>query len=211
MRVQFKRGWCAAMVGHRSQDRSLPRRYTITSRRRLRPDLTHIYLGVAAAAVVSLGGFASTLAHAGEKGEKEPLAIVELGGSGEWAFTGQTSVGSSVAVEFEPIKDWLEIEVGTGPLFGKDHAHWDTDLLFKKPFILSDKVEFMVGAGPQWSQSFNGGGALGAEFALDFMIWPTKDRKFGWFVEPTYSYSFGSEHEQSLGMSLGLLIPIQPN
>jgi hypothetical protein len=41
------------------------------------------------------------------------------------------------------------------------------------------------------------------------MIWPTKDRKLGWFVEPTYSYSFGREHEQSLGVSVGLLIPIQ--
>jgi hypothetical protein len=94
-------------------------------------------------------------------------------------------------------------------LFSKGHSQWDSDLLFKKPFTLSDKVEFMVGAGPQWSQTLNGGGNLGAEFALDFMIWPTKDRKLGWFVEPTYSYSFGGEHEQSLGVSVGLLIPIQ--
>jgi hypothetical protein len=28
----------------------------------------------------------------------------------------------------------------------------------------------------------------------------------GWFVEPSYSYSFGSEHEQLLGVSFGLLI-----
>jgi hypothetical protein len=153
-----------------------------------------------------------TAAQAGEKGDKEPIAIIELGGTSEQTFTDETSLGPSVAVEFEPIKDWLEIEIGTGPLFSKGHAHWDSDLLFKKPFTLSDKVEFMVGAGPQWSQSLNGGGgALGAEFALDFMIWPTKDRKFGWFVEPTYSYSFGGEHEQAFGVSLGLLIPIQPN
>jgi hypothetical protein len=74
----------------------------------------------------------------------------------------------------------LEIEVGTGPLFTNGRAHRDSDLPFKKPFTLSDKVEFMVGAGPQWSQSLSGGGTIGAEFALDFMIWPTKDRKFGW-------------------------------
>jgi divalent metal cation (Fe/Co/Zn/Cd) transporter len=36
----------------------------------------------------------------------------------------------------------------------------------------------------------------------------TPDRKFGWFVEPSYSYSFNKEHEQSLGVSMGLLIPI---
>jgi hypothetical protein len=96
-------------------------------------------------------------------------------------------------------------------LFSKGHTHWDSDFLFKKPFTLSDKVEFMVGAGPQWSQTLNGGGTWGAEFALDFMIWPTRDRQLGWFVEPTYSYSFDREHEQSLGVSMGLLIPIQPN
>jgi hypothetical protein len=43
------------------------------------------------------------------------------------------------------------------------------------------------------------------------MVWPTKDRKLGWFIEPTYGYSFGSEHEQLHGVSMGLLIPIQPN
>ena len=42
---------------------------------------------------------------------------IELGGTGEWTFTGETSFGPSAAVEFEPIKDWLEIEIGTGPLF----------------------------------------------------------------------------------------------
>jgi hypothetical protein len=32
-----------------------------------------------------------------------------------------------------------------------------TIMPIEKPFTLSDKVEFMVGAGPQWSQAFNGG------------------------------------------------------
>ena len=52
---------------------------------------------------------------------------------------------------------------------------------------------------------------MGAEFALDFMIWPTKDRKLGLFIELTYSYSFDREREQSLGVSKGLLIPITAN
>jgi hypothetical protein len=69
----------------------------------------------------------------------------------------------------------------------------------------------MIGAGPQWSQTLNSAGKFGAEVALDFMFWPTKDRKLGWFIEPTYSYSFAREHEQSLGVSMGLLISILPN
>jgi len=144
-----------------------------------------------------------------EEKEREPFAIVELGGAGGWTLSGGSSFGPSAAIEFEPIKNWLEIEVGIAPLFGNGHTEWETDILFKKPFSLSDKVEFMVGAGPQWSYTINGTGKLGAEFALDFMFWPTPYRKYGWFVEPSYSYSFGSEHEQSLGVSFGLLIAIQ--
>ena len=151
---------------------------------------------------------AGSLMHARAE-EKEPSAILELGGAGEWGFRGASSFGPSVAVEFEPIKNWLEIEVGTGALFARHRADWDTDILFKKPFTLSDQVEFMIGAGPQWSQPVNGAGSLGAEFALDFMFWPTRDRKYGWFVEPAYSYSFGRAHEQSLGVSAGLLVPIR--
>ena len=93
-------------------------------------------------------------------------------------------------------------------LFHHGGSEWDTDLIFKKPFTLSDKVEFMVGVGPQWTYSREGT-QTGAEFALDFMFWPTPDRKFGWFIEPAYNYSFSRGHEQSLSTTVGLLIPIE--
>jgi hypothetical protein len=142
--------------------------------------------------------------------EKEPAAIVEIGGAGEWGLrNGGTSFGPSAAIEFTPIKDWLEIEAGIAPLFGGGHTEWDTDLLFKKPFTLSDTVEFMVGVGPEWTYTTAGVGKIGAEVALDFMFWPWPGRKFGWFLEPSYSYSFSAGHEQSLGVSVGLLIPIR--
>jgi hypothetical protein len=40
------------------------------------------------------------------------------------------------------------------------------------------------------------------------MIWPTADRKFGWFVEPTYSYSFAKGHEQAIAVTTGLIIAL---
>jgi len=96
----------------------------------------------------------------------------------------------------------LEIEVGTAPLFSNGHTELDTDIL-----------SACLTKWSSWSaldrNGVNGTGKLGAEFALDFMFWPTPHRKYGWFVEPSYSYSFGSEHEQSLGVSFGLLIAIQ--
>jgi len=149
--------------------------------------------------------FCATTAQAEEK---EPTAIVELGGAGEWSLSGGSSFGPSAAVEFTAIKEWLEIEVGVSPLFSRGRTEWDTDLLFKKPFALSDKVEFMFGVGPQWSFSREGTKVAG-EVAADFMFWPAADRTFGWFVEPAYSYSFSRGHEQSLGASVGLLIPIR--
>jgi len=97
-------------------------------------------------------------------GEKQPTAIVELGPAGEWGLPGTSSCGPSLAVEFTPIKDWLEIEVGAAHMFHRGGSEWDTDLLFKKPFTLSDKLEFMVGVGPQWTFSREGI-QTGAEFA----------------------------------------------
>jgi hypothetical protein len=161
------------------------------------------------ASLVALSVFALTtvLAHAAEK-EKEPDAILEIGGSGNWNLSDPSSFGPTVAIEFTPIENWLEIEVGTGPIFGKGIREWDTDILFKKPFTLSDKVEFMFGVGPQWGNAFNGSTNAGIEIAGDFMFWPWADRKLGWFVEPSYNYTFIGTHAQSLGISVGLLIPI---
>jgi hypothetical protein len=72
---------------------------------------------------------------------------------------------------------------------------------------LSDKVEFTFGVGPEWTFSRDGTKIAG-EIAADFMFWPTPDRKFGRFLEPSYSYSFSQQHEQSFGANVGLLILI---
>ncbi len=156
-------------------------------------------------AVLSVGvPFASVV----QAEEKEPTAIIEIGGAGNWT-TNAASGGPAVAVEFTPIKDWLEIEIGTGPLFGSGTVDWNTDILFKKPFELSNTAELMVGAGPAFDQTFGGTTKIGTEFALDFMFWPWPDRKYGWFLEPSYTYSFINGKEQSFGVSAGLLIAIR--
>jgi hypothetical protein len=149
----------------------------------------------------------------GQADEKEPLAIIEIGGAGEWALThGAPSYGPSVAVEFTPIKDKLEIEAGVTPFFSRQQTEWDTDFLFKKPYTLSKTVEFMFGAGPEWAHTMAGGhssNSVAAEGALDFMFWPWPKRKFGLYAEPSYGYSFASGHEQSASLTVGLLIPIR--
>jgi len=148
-----------------------------------------------------------------QSAEKEPVAIVELGGAGSWNIKdGGASFGPTVAVEFTPIENRLEIEAGVTPLFARHSTEWDTDLLFKKPWTLSKKVEFMLGVGPEWVHARNSGvttNSVSAELAGDFMFWPSKKRRFGWYLEPAYDYNFGRGREQSLGISAGLLIPIR--
>jgi hypothetical protein len=145
--------------------------------------------------------------------EKEPVAIVEIGGAGEWVLThGTPGYGPSVAIEVTPIKERLEIEAGVTPFFSRGQTEWDSDLLFKKPYTLSKTVEFMFGAGPEWAHTIAGGqiaNSVAAEGALDFMFWPWPKRRFGWYAEPSYGYSFAGGHQQSVSLTVGLLIPIR--
>jgi hypothetical protein len=144
--------------------------------------------------------------------EKDPAAIVELGAATGWDIKGGAATfAPDFAIEVTPIENWLELELGTAPFFARNKTEWDTDLLFKKPWTISKKVEFMLGAGPEWvhtSQNQTATNSLALEAAGDFMFWPAKKHKFGWYLEPTYDYGFGSGREQSIGMSAGLLIAI---
>jgi len=142
--------------------------------------------------------------------DKEPLALIELGAATERSIQeGTYSAGPSVAVEFPVIKDWLEIEAGVSPLYRPGKTEWQADLLFKKPFTLNERVEFMIGVGPQVSYAtFGGGTKVSGEIQLEWMLWPSAERKFGWFIAPTYSYSFSKGHEQSMGFATGLIIAI---
>jgi hypothetical protein len=148
-----------------------------------------------------------------QSADTEPAAIVELGGAAGWDLKGGgPSVGPDFAVEVTPIENWLELEAGTTPLFRRGSTEWGTDLLFKKPWTLSEKVEFMAGVGLEWIHTRASGvtsNSLGGEMVLDFMFWPAAKRRFGWYLEPGYEYNFGRGHERSIGISGGLLIAIR--
>jgi hypothetical protein len=148
----------------------------------------------------------------GQSEEKDPVAVVEVGGAVNWSITeGGSSFGPTVAVEVTPIEKWLELEFGVTPLFTHHSTEWDTDLLFKKPWTISKKVEFMAGIGPEWVHTTKYGAttdSASGEAVLDFMFWPSKNHRFGWYIEPGYEHNFGRGHEQSLGINGGLLIAI---
>ena len=144
--------------------------------------------------------------------ERKEAAVLEFGVAAEQNLNGGgAQAGPTVAVEVTPIEHWLEIEAGATPLFSRGATEWDVDLLVKKPWTFSRTVEFMFGAGPEWVHTIAHGSStnrVDGEAALDFMIWPTSAHRFGWFAEPSYSYEFRGRHDQSLGVSGGLLIAI---
>ena len=145
-------------------------------------------------------------------GKKEPIAVVEFGGAASRDLRGSgQSFGYSVAVEVTPIEDWLELELGVSPTFGSHIRARDIDLLFKKPWTFSSKLEFMFGVGAAWTHTSTDGAitnTASGEVALDFMFWPSARHRFGWYLEPAYEYGLSQEHQQSVGMSAGLLIAI---
>lgn len=144
--------------------------------------------------------------------EEGPAAVVELGGAASRSLTeSQSSFGPTVAVEVTPVEGWLELEASVTPLFRPHASEWSIDFLFKKPWTLSDKNEFLLGIGPEWIHT-NAYGikmrSIAAEVAPDFMFWSSKKHRLGWYLEPSYEYKFGPGHEHSLSITGGLLIGI---
>jgi hypothetical protein len=142
------------------------------------------------------------------------IAVVEVGAATSISQKGgSASFGPDFAVEVTPIENWLELEAGVTPLFTAHSTEWDVDLLFKKPWTLSPKVEFMFGIGPEWVHLRQYGtttNSISGEAIGDFMFWPSVGKhRFGWYLEPGYEYNFGQGHEKSIGISGGLLIAIR--
>lgn len=147
------------------------------------------------------------------KDDREPFAIGEIGGAMNWNVKGfAPSGGPTLAIEFTPIREWLEIEVGGTESYNKGASELSFDLLFKKPFTISQTLEFMAGIGPEFSFMKSNGrtsNVWGGEFALDFMYWPFNKRNLGFYAEPAYDNSFSAGKEQSIGFSGGLLVSIK--
>ena len=147
-----------------------------------------------------------------QSADKEEAAVVEVGGAAGWSLNDRvSSFGPAIAIEITPIENRLELEAGVTPFFGRHSTEWDTDLLFKKPWTLSRKVEFMMGIGPEWIHRRERGvttNSAGVEVAPDFMFWTSAKHRFGWYLEPSYDYDFGRGHERSVSIAGGLLIAI---
>ncbi len=133
--------------------------------------------------------------------------VLQLGPAVERNLNNKTSgSGGTMAVEFTPIEDVLEIEIGTSVLSSSGGRELGGEIMFKKPYHLSPTSEIMIGIGPQVGRKYqdaNAGTSFGVTFAFDLMFWPTKD--IGWYINPEYGYGIGkSNGERSIGASIGI-------
>jgi hypothetical protein len=137
--------------------------------------------------------------------DNDPLWVLMIGAGGEWPTHGNFLSGPAPSVEFNVIKDWLEIEVGAAKLFRGSDSEFETEVVFRKPFTLSETAEVMIGLGPIWSKAKDERWKVGTTYVADFMFWATPEKKYGWFVEPSYSI-VNPGNERSFAVSAGLII-----
>ena len=154
-------------------------------------------------------GFIPGNARCEGRAEVDHSLVFEAGPAAERDLKNKTSnYGVTVAVETTPVEHWLELEFGVTLLNTGGRTELGADLLFKKPFRLSQTAELMIGLGPTLAQRFHNnerGTSVGMEFVLDFMFWPAKN--VGWYLEPSYGLGFGTARgERSIGGSAGILI-----
>ena len=68
-----------------------------------------------------------------EEREKS-AAVIELGAAAESRIVhGEFSSGPYVALEFEAVRDWLEIEIGVSPQFGSHQTDLASEFILKTP------------------------------------------------------------------------------
>jgi hypothetical protein len=118
----------------------------------------------------------ATVAQAAER-QTTSAAVIEIGSAAEWQIPhGEVSSGPFVALEFETLRDRLEIEIGVSPQFGSHQTDLASELILKTPVFSSEKFEVMFGIGPQWEYHVTGGelrNSLGAEAQLELEYWPS--------------------------------------
>src|ERR1700753_2684237 len=78
--------------------------------------------------------------------DDDPRVILEVGAASSWTTSGGAATfAPSLAAETTPIENWLELEAGLTPVYTRKSQEWDADFLFKKPWTLTPKAEFMIG------------------------------------------------------------------
>jgi hypothetical protein len=140
--------------------------------------------------------------------DEDHIIVYELGWAGAYSVAdGLQAKGATVAFEVTPVKDRLELECGVTAIRANGATETSVDLLFKKPWSLSRRVEFMAGVGPELihATGADAGTFWGISAVADMMFWPK--RNVGWYLEPGYEATFrDGATRQGFAMAGGLII-----
>src|ERR1051326_2070750 len=82
-------------------------------------------------------------------GHDDHAVVYELGMAGDWSRREGFHPGGTFAFEVTPIEGWLELEMGVTAIHGDRSTEMPVDVLFKKPWRISRRFEFMLGVGPE--------------------------------------------------------------
>lgn len=165
---------------------------------------------------VAVGGLTATVATSASAQSPVPkpaadddhAIVYELGWAGEYSGAdGFQARGATFAFEVTPVRDRLELECGVTAIRANGATETSVDLLFKKPWSVSKRVEFMAGVGPELihATGAEAGTFWGVSAVADFMFWPKKN--VGWYLEPGYEAAFrAGAARQGFAIALGLII-----
>jgi hypothetical protein len=134
--------------------------------------------------------------------------VYELGWAASYSRTeGVHPKGATFAFEVTPIENRLELECGVTLIRASGVTETSLDLLFKKPWTLSKRVEFMAGVGPELIRAAGPerGTFWGLSAIADLMFWSRTN--VGWYIEPGYEATFrDGTARHGLAMAGGLII-----
>jgi hypothetical protein len=134
--------------------------------------------------------------------------VYELGWASDYSRAeGFHAKGATFAFEVTPVPDRLELEVGLTAIRANGVTETSVDLLFKKPWTLSKRIEFMAGIGPELihATGAEAGTFWGVSAVGDLMFWRTKN--VGWYLEPGYEAAFrAGTARQGFAMAAGLIV-----
>lgn len=148
------------------------------------------------------------LSHEVALGDEFHRIQLEIGLSGE-RESGQLQARGSVAAEYTAIEHRLatELELSTAGYDGGIEV--PVELHIKRPIQLSPTQELNPGFGPQYATVLGtdkNGGFWGGEVLLEFRN--ELDERFGFLVEPTYSFLSRKGIEQEFGIEAGLTLAL---
>ena len=115
--------------------------------------------------------------------------------------------GATAFLELEAIDGWLELELGAQILATAPGREASLDLLLKKPFRVTPRLEVMTGLGPTVIQASGAGEtrtSWGIEAAVDFMYWPVG--RLGLWAEPAYEIVLSGGFAHALACTAGPML-----